>query len=460
MSLLQDNRKIKRDSKKIYMFCGIGILVLLLIIIILLAIVSIINKNKIKLNVDGNSCNVKDYLISKDETIYIDLEKLTKAISGNGYTFRKGNRDIEDNNQCYITDSVIQESVFFKVGSDEIYKLSDNSSEIVHFNISKPVIKENDKIYIPIEDCKLALNMRYTKTNNQYSLYTIEYLEKYYNKQTSNSFIPDTSIVWDTLASNKKLLKEDLVVIKDSTGNLGIASISTSTDSKKKVTNVSTTPLITPKYKYIKYIEKYNQLIVETQSGRGIIQLSKSDDGKFTIKTIVTPQYDDIIQLNEDKFIISEKDKEESSKVVKYGIIDKNGEEILPIEYQKIGIDATQFTNNGVTNKYLLFEYLIPVKKNDLWGFANINGKMVIDFMYTDLGCTESNPSSNVLIIPKKELIIVKDNKNYGIISKTGKVLMKTVLAKVYLENENGTDKYYMIYNAEKVDIEKYFQNI
>lgn len=459
MSLLQENRKIESSSKKIYMMCGIGIIILLFIIVALLAMVSSINKNKVKLYIDGQNRNVKEFLISKDDTIYIGLESLTKAIANDGYTYRRGNRDIEDENQCYITDSALQESVFFKVGSNEIYKANENSNEVVHYTISKPVIKENEKIYIPIEDCKNALNMKFSKNNNEYTISTIEYLEKYYNKQASNNFVPDTSIVWDTLAANKKLLREGMVVIKDGSGNLGIAFVSSSTDSKKKITKVSTSQLITPKYKYIKYVEKYNQLIVETQSGRGIVELNKAEDGSFSIKTIVTPQYDDILQLDEDRFIISKVEGEGNSKATKYGIINKDGEELLPVEYQKIGVNASQFTNNNLENEFIVFDYLIPVKKNNLWGFVNLKGQTIIDMIYTDLGCTESNPSSNVLIIPNEELIVVKSDTNYGIINKTGKIFIKPVLTKVYKENEDGTDKYYMIYNDKKVDIEKYYQN-
>lgn len=456
MSLLQDNRRVESSSKKIYMMCGVGIIVLIFIIVALLAIISVINQNKVQLSIDGKNYSVSDFLLSKDDTVYIGLENLTKAIASDGYTYRKGNRDIEDENQCYITDLAIQESVFFKVGSSQIYKLDDNSNEIIYYTLSKPVIKENGKIYIPIDDCKMALNMNYSKAKNQYSLSTIEYLERFYNQQASNSFAPDTSIVWATLPSNKKLLRDGLVIVKDGSDNLGIAYISSTTDSKKKTTKVSTTQLITPKYKYIKYVEKYNQLIVETSSGRGIVELSKSDDGNYTVKTVISPQYDDIKQLNKNTFIISS--GKEDSKTVKYGIINEEGEEILPVQYQKIGIDTTQFTNNIIENEYIIFNSLIPVKKDDLWGFVNLKGQTVIELIYTDLGCKESNSSSNVLIIPEKELIVVQKDDKYGIITKTGKVYVKPVLTKVYLESENGKDNYYMIYNDKKVNVLEYYQ--
>ena len=49
-------------------------------------------------------------------------------------------------------------------------------------------------------------------------------------------------------------------------------------------------------------------------------------------------------------------------------------------------------------------------------------------------------------------------DNNYGIITKTGKVYVKPVLTKVYLESENGKDNYYMIYNDKKVNVLEYYQ--
>lgn len=458
MSLLQDNRKTERSSKKIYILCGAGIITLLFIVVILLAMISVLKKNKVTLTINGQNYDTKGYLIKRDDTIYIGLESLTKAIAKGGYTYKRGNKDIEDENQCYITNSTIKESVFFKVDSNEIYKTVEDSNVVVHYTISKPVIKENDKIYIPIEDCKLALNMKYTRNNNQYILSSLEYVESCYNKQASSSFIPDNSIVWDTLADNKKLLREGLVIIKDGEGNLGIGSVTMQTDSKKKLSTVRTTQILTPKYKYIRYVEKYQQLIVETSSGRGIVEFKKQDNGDYSVKTIISPQYDDIKQLDSDRFIISELVGETNSKIAKYGIIDKTGEEILPVEYQKIGVDISKYTNNSLENEYTIYNYLIPVKKNDLWGLVNLNGQSILDCTYTDLGCDETNPSTNVLIIPEKELIIVKKDKNFGIVNKTGKIVIRPVLTKVYQESENGK-KYYMIYNEKKMDIVKYLES-
>ena len=54
------------------------------------------------------------------------------------------------------------------------------------------------------------------------------------------------------------MLKDGLVIIKDSEGKLGIGTVSAYTDGKSKTTTVSTTVVITPKYDDIKYVGLFN----------------------------------------------------------------------------------------------------------------------------------------------------------------------------------------------------------
>ena len=471
MSLLQENRRVDSGNKKIYMMGGIALVVLIFIIVALLALVSSLNKNKVGLIINNKKYQASNFLITKEidnnKVVYIGIEDLTKTLA-NGYTYRSGNRDVEDVNQCYVSNSTLQESTFFKVGTKEIYKVSEEDNEVEYYDLNYEIIKENGKIYMPIESCRLALNTEYSVVKNQYYINSVEYLEGFYNKKSSNSFVPDNSIVWNTNPCNKKILKYGLVIVKDETGKLGVSKVSSSTDSKKKVTTVTTSPLITPKYDSIVFVEKYGQLIVETENGKGVIQLTQENDN-FTTKTLISPQYDDLKQINDKMFLVSKLDETSTSstsssnnsdKNKKFGIIDINRDVILPIEYQQIGIDISKFTNNDLNSKYIIYDNLIPVKKDDLWGFVNLNGQVIINMEYTDLGCTESNSNSNVLIIPDIDGIVVMKDKNYGIITKTGKVLVRSVLTKVYKEDEDRKDVYYMIYNDVNRNILDFFNTI
>lgn len=453
MSLLNDGYKSDNGNKKVFIAGGVALVVLILIIVALLAIVTTLNKNKISLTVNSKKYSTSSYLINKDETIYIAIEDLTKIMDGS-YTYKSGNKDSEDDNDCYVTNG--RESTFFEADSKEIYKILEETNEIEFYTLDKPVIKENGKIYMPIDAVELALNINYSNDNNKYNLNSIGFLEGYYNQEQSKLFIPDESIVWDTEHySNIKLLKYGLVVVKDQDNKLGISRISASTDKKSKITTVSTSPLITTKYTDIKYVEKYSELIVETENGQGIVKLD-TKDGNFTTKTLILPQYEILMPMSDDLYIVGETKKTEeqssSKDVVKYGIVNKDGDEILPVEYDQIGIDATKFLNNDLKNQYVIFDNLVPVKKDNLCGFVNLNGQTVIDLLYSDFGCTETNSNSNVFIIPEEDAIVMKNGENYSIISNTGKTIIGK-LVRVYKEIEDGKEDYTMLTQTKKSNV-------
>lgn len=455
MNLIDENSITTKNSKKILLFGGIAVIILLFVIIGLLAFVTTINGNKTTLVVDGKTYSVSDYLLSKDNVTYIGIEDLTK-ITNNGYSYKTGGIDVEDENQCYVTNSY--ESTFFQVNSNQIYKVLEDTDEIEYYTLENPIIKENGKIYMPVSASKVALNTTYSYANNRYTISSIAWIESDLNQQKTNTFVPDTSIVWQTIYSNKKLLKDYLVITKDSEGKLGVAKVSKNTDSKSKVTTVSTTAIITPKYDSIKYVEKYNQLIVETEGKQGIVQLSQ-ENGDFSVKTLIKPQFDDIEQMKEDLFVVTEIGADRTKK---YGIVQaSNGEEkiILPTEYESIGINLSVFSNNDLDNKYIIYDSLIPVKKDGLWGFVNLKGNVIIKLEYAGIGCVGTNSNSNVLIIPDVEGIVVQKDNNYGIISKSNRVLVRNVLSRVYIETVNGKKQYSIIYNDRKYNAIDYINN-
>ena len=65
-----------------------------------------------------------------------------------------------------------------------------------------------------------------------------------------------------------------------------------------------------------------------------------------------------------------------------------------------------------------------------------------------------------MLIIPEINGIVVKKDNNYGIISNTGKVIIRNVLTRVYKEQENNKDNYYMIYNGVNRNILDFVESI
>ncbi|MBR2785993.1 MAG: WG repeat-containing protein [Clostridia bacterium] len=465
MNLIDENGNSQRSSKKIFILGGTALAILIFIIIVLFAYASVINKNKLSLTVNSQRYDVSKYLLNKEDVLYIGVQDLATMLKNDNYSYISGNKTSESKDECYITNG--NESTFFSVGSDLIYKVLETDNQRAYYNIEKPVIKENDKIYMPLSAAKVAFNVAFSHTGNAYEITSIGTIEAAYNKEESKSFTPDTSIVWDTSYQNKILLKDGLVIVKGQKDQLGIAKISAVTDKKKKTTTVTTENVIAPKYKTLLYVEKYGYVIVETEGKKGVVQL-KEENGDFTVHTVINPQYDDITPITDSLFLVTKIETSDDSKktqVKKYGIIKKTDREeddvIMPMEYDQIGFDLADFPDNGLTNKYILYDTLIPVKKNNLWGFANLKGALVIKLQYSGIGYSEnSNANSNVLIIPEVEAIVVKKGEYYGMISKTNRVLVEIALSKVYRDVEDGKTKYLMIYKGVKQDVLKYFEDV
>lgn len=105
------------------------------------------------------------------------------------------------------------------------------------------------------------------------------------------------------------------------------------------------------------------------------------------------------------------------SKDGKYGIIDFNGQEILPCEYDEIT------ALESVTNNFI-------VKKDNKVGLVNEQGQTIIKPEYKNILTLEEGY--------KNEYIIVNEDNQYGLISTTGTVLIEPQYEAVkYLKNSN-----------------------
>ena len=131
---------------------------------------------------------------------------------------------------------------------------------------------------------------------------------------------------------------------------------------------------------------------------------------------------------------------------------------VLPIEYYKIGFDISKFNNTNLNSEFIIYDRYIPVKKDGLWGFINLTGKVVIKIEYNDIGCIGTNSSSNVFIIPEIEGIVVKKDGKYGIISNSGKVLLNNSASRIFKEYSNGQEIYVMVIDNNKHNVIDYIK--
>lgn len=105
------------------------------------------------------------------------------------------------------------------------------------------------------------------------------------------------------------------------------------------------------------------------------------------------------------------------SKDGKYGIIDFNGQEVLPCEYDEIA------ALKGTSNNFI-------VKKDGNVGLVNEKGQTIINTEYKDILTLKEGY--------KNEYIIVNSDNKYGLISTSGTVLIEPTYEEVkYLESSN-----------------------
>ena len=141
---------------------------------------------------------------------------------------------------------------------------------------------------------------------------------------------------------------------------------------------------------------------------------------------------------------------------------------MLASNFQQIGVNGNEFKQNRLDNQYILVNELIPVKYNNFWGFYNIKGEKVTDFIFYDVGCKESKVTNSysVVEIPSLNLVIVKTDKtSYNLINRKGTIRIGAPLNTVYLKTDASTGKntYYMTYGGTTEitkDIEEFFASM
>ena len=112
----------------------------------------------------------------------------------------------------------------------------------------------------------------------------------------------------------------------------------------------------------------------------------------------------------------------------KYGLIDLNGKELLPAEYEEITLLA------GIENSIL-------IKKDGKVGLANDNGSIIIEPSYKEI--------KNLGSTYKEGYITISEEGKYGVISATKKQILENkyedispiYLKDYYLVKENGAQK-------------------
>ncbi len=238
-----------------------------------------------------------------------------------------------------------------------------------HFKLSKSIKIENNKKYVSLEDARYLFNMDFKQSADKkiIYMYTINYLESLIaNKLNTSNYTLSNNY------QNRRAIIDDLAVVALNGKELGINQVDRNTLTVNK-------NLIPTQYDDLRYAQN-------TKTAYAIkdkkVALMSIKDGKAIIPL---GDYSTLAIYSEEKQVYL------VSRNKKYGLIGSNGNQIIPIEFDKIGYDLTFYPdeqkNSSIDGK-ILFTRLVPVMKNEKWGLYTIDGnrEKVVDAVYKDLG--------------------------------------------------------------------------
>lgn len=446
MRLLDEDEIINRKNKE-KKLRNIIIVAIVVLFFICLGLISLIfymsyNPNKITTYIDGKVISNFDELLDfqTDENgntiIYVPIKEVAPYFGYKSYNGEYKTAS-EDGNQCYVIKEK-NEVAMYANDSKVIYKLNlENDSEEYEYCYSdSTVFKSKDKLYTSIDGIEKGFNIEFSYDENKkiINIYTIDYLIEYYNNYLGKTPLGQDGLVKiDDNFINWKSVFDDMLVVVSSEGKYGVVN----------TTNFSY--ILEAKYDKIEYIQNSSDFLVESNKKYGII----SKDGKTKIKA----SYDELTLMDRDAQIYRTK------KDNKYGVINSNEKVIIYPEYTKIGIDASSFIENGIKNGYVILNKLIPVQKEQLWGFFDIKGNQITDFKYTSIGCKVSGTNQyNLLAIPEKNVIVVATSeKKYDLIDLTGKQIFQEyynqTVDSMYILTSAGVNIFKMTLGSKEGDV-------
>lgn len=324
----------------------------------------------------------------------------------------------------------------FTANSKIIQQILLENNSLQEIVINEEIIEKDGEFYTTIEGAQKIFSIYFKYDRNKNDIVIIT-LEQLYENNL-NFYMQNGFAKIEESFQNKKALLENMMILKTNNNQYGVINVATGE------------MVLETQYEKIDYIPNLSKFVVTGKGLKGIISKNKEMVLKIEYKDI------EIIENQRDKssyYLVRT-----NNDLV--GLIDADGKEIIYPEYNQIGYDMKNFNNNDIESEYILFNKLIPVKQNNLWALYNLEGKPITNFEYTSLGCTTRLASTyNVIQIPEYELIVVSSsNGKYDIIKADGAPLFGYVLDSVYKMITFGENHYYMVVNGTTIELGPYLE--
>ena len=427
MELYNEEEQKNTKKSKLPLLLGICIGILVVILFVILGFIIYLRGSMTTIKIDDVKTGELEQIFKFDETgtkIYIPIRKIAQYFNYEDYS---GDYKVksEDTTKCYVSNE--NEIAMFTLDSDVIIKTR-GGADYEYVKIDEKVFQENGDLYTTIDGIEKAFNVEfeYNPEKKDISIYTLDYLLTSY---TTALGITNYSQEF----SDKKAVLNGMLIVQANQTQYGVIDIA------------SGKYILEPKYEAISYLPTTSDFLVRSGGKYGV--LSKE------AKTKINVAYDDIQIMDNQNGLYLVKEG------VLYGVLNTDGNTVLDVEYQHIGLEANNYTENGVENQYILLDTIIPVKNNNLWGFFDIEGKQITDFKYTSVGSkvTDVANSYPVVVVPSYQVIIVEKDGLYNIMKKDGSELITSfVLDSVYMRTNatTGKNSYFMTFNGNTQNVE------
>lgn len=298
------------------------------------------------------------------------------------------------------------------------------------FSLDKPVIKFADgKLYASYDAITQGFNMSIVMNGNQVVIYSLSDLIDSYGQ-----FLNTNGYTLTQNFRNQRALYKGLAVAEKN-GKYGVIELKD---------NGGFEEVISVKYDTVEYVQSIGEFIISSNSMYGMISPG-SEQPTISLK------YDTIQLLDaEKKLYIVGVDR-------KFGVVNSNGDTIVPTEYDEIGLpDVSMYRSQGITNRHLITDNCIPVMKNNEYGLFNPEGFNILKTRYYSIGCEnpaeliENTSAMPTLVVPLSDEVncLVYSRKNnvgvgYGLITTDGKIVLEAYYTAIYYITTNGKTTYY-----------------
>lgn len=442
MEIKLEEKKDKNKNKATKILIIFIILLVILIIGVVICLF-IVKDMMLKVYIDGKPVTLKsDDIIIEEGTnkVYVSIKDIATSL---GYEPHNGEYKIfsEDTNKCWVYTK--NETASFFLNSNKISKVyPDQTKDYEDYRISDPVIEKNGKLYTTSEGIEIGFNskFKYDEKTNTININTLPNLVETYTNTMKGYGYSGISADFN----NQKAILYNLFIVKKSNGLYGVV------DAKNK-------EIISSRYQSMVFNENTQEFSVRSTTNKvGIVTT--------TGETKINLAYDSIMVLDKDAqlYVVGSNSK--------YGVIDAQQKTVIYIEYDQIGISSGEFTADNISNKYLIFDNLIPVYKDKKWGAFDKTGNIIIPIEHDSIGYNSKRADNKevnpLLIIPKyKGIVFGKKSEEdkkiyYGIYENTGKLIVPIALQNAYSETNAGINTYYMTYKGNQINIEEYIEEL